>query len=54
LAEIYRQAADAAVIRAYLEQTPADQRVDLIVCENDILALGAVDTIRYQFGLRLP
>lgn len=53
-AETYSQAAGATVMRTYLEQTPADQRVDLIMCENDILALGAVDAIRYQLGLRVP
>ena len=53
-AETYSQAAGAAVMRTYLTQTPADQRIDLIMCENDILALGAIDAIRYQFGLRVP
>lgn len=27
---------------------------DVIVCENDALALGAIDTIRYRLGLRVP
>ena len=53
-AENYSQAAGAAVMQAYLSQTPADQRVDLIMCENDILALGAMDAIRCQSGLRVP
>lgn len=53
-AETYSQAAGAAAMGAYLEQTPADRRVDLIMCENDILALGAMDAIRHRFGLRVP
>lgn len=53
-AETYSQAEGAAIMRTYLEQVPAEQRVDLIMCENDILALGAIDAIRYQFGLRVP
>lgn len=27
---------------------------DIIVCENDALALGTIDTIRHEFGLRVP
>lgn len=27
---------------------------DIIVCENDALAMGAVDAIRYRLGLRVP
>lgn len=27
---------------------------DVIVCENDALALGVVDTIRHRLGLRIP
>lgn len=35
------------------KRTPSD-RPDILVCENDALAMGAVDAIRYEFGLRLP
>ena len=27
---------------------------DILVCENDALAMGAVDAIRHEFGLRIP
>ncbi|MEJ2023276.1 MAG: substrate-binding domain-containing protein [Maritimibacter sp.] len=27
---------------------------DIIVCENDALAMGAIDAIRYRLGLRVP
>ncbi len=27
---------------------------DVIVCENDALAMGAIDAIRYELGLRIP
>lgn len=30
------------------------ERPDILVCENDALAMGAVDAIRYEFGLRVP
>lgn len=38
----------------YLSQFDASNRPDILVCENDALALGAVDAIRYEFGLRIP
>ncbi|MGO6902565.1 substrate-binding domain-containing protein [Rhizobium ruizarguesonis] len=31
-----------------------ESRVDVLMCENDILALGAMDVIRSEFGLRIP
>ena len=27
---------------------------DALVCENDILAIGAMDALRYRFGLSVP
>ena len=42
-------------MRAFLESCRRDNRpVDLIMCENDILACGAKDVIAYEFGLRVP
>lgn len=38
----------------YLSKLDASNRPDILVCENDALALGAVDAIRYEFGLRIP
>lgn len=32
----------------------ASDRPDVIVCENDALAMGAVDAIRYELGLKVP
>lgn len=29
-------------------------RPDVLVCENDIIAIGAMDAIRYRLGLRVP
>lgn len=44
----------AAALRAYLEDTPPTERADVLMCENDILALGALDVARNEFGLAVP
>lgn len=41
-------------LRHYLQTTPAAERIDVLMCENDALALGAVKTARDEFGLRIP
>jgi LacI family transcriptional regulator len=42
------------VMRRYLEATPAARRIDVLACENDSLAIGAMDAARSGFGLRVP
>ncbi|MFZ5965514.1 LacI family DNA-binding transcriptional regulator [Thalassococcus sp. BH17M4-6] len=34
--------------------TPTSELPDVLVCENDALAMGAIDAIRFEFGLRVP
>lgn len=53
-AERYSAEAGAVAIRDYLERTAPEDRVDVLMCENDILALGAMDELRGKFGLRVP
>jgi LacI family transcriptional regulator len=53
-AEHYSPAAGALAMRTYLETAPPNARADVMVCENDALALGAADAIRSGFGLRVP
>lgn len=53
-ARCYSVEAGAEAMRAYLAVTPADRRIDLVMCENDVLATGAMDVIRSEFGLRVP
>ena len=36
--------AGAEAMRTYLAGTPADQRIDLLMCENDVLATGGTAT----------
>ena len=44
----------ASAFRKYLETTPASERIDVLMCENDALAIGAIDVARYEFGLHVP
>ena len=44
----------AEVLRDYLKKTPQDARMDVLMCENDALAFGAIDVARHEFGLRVP
>ncbi|RFZ81553.1 LacI family DNA-binding transcriptional regulator [Shinella sp. WSJ-2] len=53
-AERYSAQAGVAAIRAYMESTAPADRIDVLMCENDILALGAMDTLRGTYGLRVP
>lgn len=41
-------------MRNYLAETKGENRIDVLLCENDILAFGAMDAARYGFGLRVP
>lgn len=44
----------AAAIRRYLADTPPTGRCDVLMCENDILAIGALDVVRSEFKLHVP
>jgi len=48
-----RLAASEGMAR-YLSKTPSDRRADVVMCENDVLALGAMDVARFAFGLKCP
>lgn len=39
---------------AYLRAVAADQRPDVILCKNDVPALGAMDAVRGDLRLRVP
>ena len=41
-------------VTALLQDRTAADRPDVLVCENDIIAIGAMDAIRYRLGLRVP
>jgi LacI family transcriptional regulator len=53
-AERYSAQAGAEAARTYLSTTAPGSRVDVLMCENDILALGAMDVARSEFGLEVP
>lgn len=46
--------AEAEAMRRYLETTVPKDRINVLMCENDILAIGALDVIRSEFGLSVP
>lgn len=53
-AERYSAEAGAISVRDYLSRTAPADRADILMCENDILAFGAMDEIRGKFGLQIP
>ena len=53
-AEHYDRNVAAEAMRIYLGSTPSKERCDVIMCENDILAIGALDVARNEFGLSIP
>ncbi|MCZ7853621.1 LacI family DNA-binding transcriptional regulator [Agrobacterium salinitolerans] len=53
-AEKYSLDAGAASVRKYLSEASPDDRIDVLMCENDILAMGAMDEIRARFHLQVP
>ena len=42
------------IITQTLSSRPLERRPDIIVCENDALAIGTIDAIRHNLGLRVP
>ena len=50
----YSWKAGARALHSYLATTPPAERIDVLMCENDILAMGALDVLRSDFGLRVP
>lgn len=53
-AERYSAEAGRASIRDYMGNTAPAERIDVLMCENDILALGAMDELRGAYGLSVP
>jgi LacI family transcriptional regulator len=53
-ADRYSATAGADAIRSYWNSCPPERRIDVLMCENDILAVGAMDIIRDEMGLKVP
>ncbi|MFK8077872.1 MAG: LacI family DNA-binding transcriptional regulator [Granulosicoccus sp.] len=41
-------------VTSYLSDLKSAEWPDILVCENDALAMGAMDAVRYEFGLSVP
>lgn len=41
-------------VKDYIAGLGKDRRPDILVCENDALAMGAIDALRFEHGLRTP
>ena len=54
LANSYSATSGGDAARKYLKETDPADRIDVLMCENDALALGALDVLRSEFGLRAP
>lgn len=52
--DAYDPALADKIIYDALKDTAADERPDIVVCENDALAIGTIDCIRHRLGLRVP
>ena len=53
-ADVYSAEAGSNAIREYLSKTSREDQIDVLMCENDILAMGAMDVIRGEFKLKVP
>lgn len=50
----YNMAEAYSGLLSELKMLGPEKRPDVILCENDVLALGAMDAIRHGLGLRIP
>lgn len=50
----YSRAEGAEAARRFLAATPRAAWPDVLICENDVLAIGALEEIRGPLGLRVP
>ena len=53
-ARAYDRVSGGEAMARYLWAVPKAERVDVLMCENDVLAIGAMDTARFAFGLAVP
>lgn len=50
----YSMSLGCEAVTRYLSDLSKPSRPDVIVCENDVLALGAIDALRHRLGLSVP
>lgn len=44
----------AEAVRTHFENVPRSGLPDILVCENDAIAMGTIDAVRHHLGLRVP
>jgi LacI family transcriptional regulator len=54
IADSYSNVSGAAAMRAFLSAPEGVPAIDVLMCENDALAFGAISVLRYELGLRVP
>ena len=50
----YEQQVAFEKMMEYLDNTPKEQRADILICENDIIAVGAIDALKYRHDIAIP
>jgi LacI family transcriptional regulator len=51
---LYDKSAASETLRQHFRCRPERDFGDVLLCENDILAIGALDVLRYEFGMNVP
>jgi LacI family transcriptional regulator len=54
VAESYSEVSGAAAARAFFSAPEGVPDIDVLMCENDALAFGAISFLRYELGLKVP
>uniref|UniRef100_UPI002632ACFC substrate-binding domain-containing protein n=1 Tax=uncultured Rhizobium sp. TaxID=155567 RepID=UPI002632ACFC len=52
--QTYDPALAGSVVKEHLRNRAREDMPDVVVCENDALAMGASDAVRYELGLSIP
>jgi DNA-binding LacI/PurR family transcriptional regulator len=54
VADAYSDVSGAAAVRAFFSAPEGVPDIDVLMCENDALAFGAISVLRDEFGFKVP